>query len=111
MKTYWMILAVTSFACSEKKASDPWVNICPDLAWMESVKGTIIQNGWKGEIYLSNYQDERVFEVNGCVDCADFVSQLQNCDGDTICEMGGIAGFTCPGYAPEADERLLYWKN
>lgn len=112
MKKYWTILVVAVLACSEKKAtSDPWVNICADLTWMESVKGTIIQNGWKGEIYLSNYQDERVFEVNGCVDCTDFVTQLQNCEGDTICEMGGVAGFTCPGYAPEASERLLYWKN
>jgi hypothetical protein len=110
MKPAWMILALALLACSTKSTT-PWVNICADLSWLESVKTTIIQSGAKGEIYLSNYQDERVFEVNGCVECADFISQLQNCEGDTVCQMGGITGLACPGYAPTASERLLYWKN
>ncbi len=111
MKRACLILILSLLACGEKKASTPWVNICADLSWLESVKATIVQNGWKGEIYLSNYQDERVLEVNGCVTCPDFISQLQNCEGDTLCQMGGIAGLTCNGYAPASDERLLIWKN
>lgn len=110
MKSAVIVFALAFLAC-DTKSTTPWENICADLSWLEPVKAKIMQDKLQGEIYLSNYQDERVFEVNGCVSCPDFISQLINCEGDTVCQMGGITGLTCPGYAPSSSERLLYWKN
>lgn len=107
------LLVLSLAACSEQKTtSDPWVNICEDLTWLDSIKGTVKANGWQAEIYLTHYQDQRVFEVNACLSCADLPTTVHDCEGTVICEFGGLAGLnTCPDYGPGEDDKLLYWKN
>lgn len=105
------LLALAS--CKETKStSDPWVNICEDLTWLDSIQGTILQSGLPGEIYLTHYKESRVFEVNVCNGCTDIPIMVYNCEGTVVCELGGLAGLnTCPDYAPKPDEKLLYWKS
>ncbi len=105
------LLFLLFIGCTNKKpAEEPWVNICSDLTWLDSIKGSIVQSGLNGEIYLSHYKGARVFEINACLSCADFISTVNDCEGKVLCEFGGIAGInTCPDYSPA--DRLLYWKN
>lgn len=105
----WIVLA----ACSpDKKNEESGVNICPDLQWLEAIKTSIVQSGVKGEIYLTRYNGTRAFEINPCVTgCADAMTTIQDCEGKILCRIGGIAGFSCPGYAPTPAERTLFWKN
>lgn len=113
MRPVVALLFLILVGCSEKKpVESPWVNICADITWLDSIQGSISQSGWQGEIYLSHYKGERVFEVNACVSCADYISTVYDCEGKIVCEFGGIAGVnTCPDYDFGAPDRLLYWKN
>jgi len=113
MKRGIIFFALAWIGCSESKTDEgPWVNICPDLAWLESLKGSIQQSGNKGEIYLTRYKEQRVFEVNPCVECADIVTTVHDCEGNVVCEFGGISGLnTCPDYSPNPSTKLLFWKN
>lgn len=109
-----VVLCLIGFAaCQETKPSaDPWVNLCEDMIWMDSVQGVIRQNGWSAEIFITHYKEERVFEVHPCLECADVPTTVHNCSGEVVCEFGGLAGVnTCPDYAPSSDKKLLYWKN
>lgn len=100
-------------SCNEQKTpTDPWVNVCEDLVWLDSIKGSIIQNGYTATIYLTHYQDKRVFEVNACLGCADFPTTVHDCEGTVMCTFGGLSGVnTCPDYGPAMEDKLLYWKK
>lgn len=109
MKPGLIVLVVLLAACSQdRKSNEPWVNICPDLTWLDSFKSS----KEKVEIYLSRYKGERVFEINPCVGCPDAMTTVHDCAGNILCSIGGIAALnTCPNYDFNLDERLLYWKN
>ena len=113
MKPGLILLFVFLTTCSQKKHNEnPWVNVCPDLSWLESIQSSIVNSGNKGTIYLAHYKEERVFEINPCTNCSDMMTTVYDCDGSVTCEFGGLAGLnTCPDYAPNPSEKLLYWKN
>ncbi len=113
MKWGFIFLAFVLVGCSEKNVDEkPWVNICSDLAWLEALQGSINQSGHKAEIYLAHYLGQRVFEVNPCLDCAEMITTVYDCQGQVICAFGGLVGLnTCPDYAPDPETKLLYWKN
>jgi hypothetical protein len=108
-----VLIVLLLAACGDKNSTSvPWVNVCEDLTWLDSIKGTVKANGWQAEIYLTHYQNERVFEVNACLNCADFPTTVHDCEGTVICEFGGLAGVnTCPDYAPAQENKLLFWKS
>lgn len=105
----FLVLILTM--CSQNKNTDIpfWVNLCPDMTWLDALKSSPL----KVEIYVNVYKGERVFEVNPCaIGCADVMVSVYNCERKKICDFGGIAGVnTCPDYEQHSAGRVLYWKN
>ena len=105
----WMIIG----GCE----SDQLDIYCPsnnetDDSWLERTVRSLRYSDSKAEIYYYEYHGEAVFSVNSCVDCADTMTNVYNCEGMEICRFGGIAGFnTCPDFAQEAKNEKLIWKN
>jgi hypothetical protein len=52
--------------------------------------------------------NEMIYIVNGCVNCADYPTILYDCRGKVICSTGGIIG-NANCILPA--ERTLIWKN
>lgn len=83
-----------------------------ELDWLAEIK-----NGFElslqpasAQIVSYTFKDEQVFLVESCVGCADGLTSIYNCQGEVICEFGGIAGLnTCPDFEREAfDPQVLY---
>jgi len=71
-----------------------------------------LMNSVRIDIHQYMYNNEPVFLINDCVDCADAISVVYNCAGDIICEFGGIEGKnTCPDFNDKATDKKLIWRN
>jgi hypothetical protein len=85
-----------------------------DLVWLKEIKNSFEQSSSasKKQIVQYNFNNETVFLIDGCVNCADNLTTLYNCEGEVICEFGGIAGLnTCPNFENEAIDRNILWEN
>ena len=86
--------------------------VCSDLGWLSAIENSIVQSGHQGEINSYRYKNATVFEINGCLDCVDYITTVNNCSGQVICQFGGFAGLnTCPDFHDLAKEKKLVWKN
>ncbi|HEX5167562.1 MAG TPA: hypothetical protein VFW11_00210 [Cyclobacteriaceae bacterium] len=90
-------------------------NICgkselPD--WINTIIGDTQQNGNKGEVVQYQFEGKTVFWINTCLDCADSMTQVFDCQGNVKCVFGGIAGFnTCPDFTQKATHKKIIWAN
>lgn len=62
------------------------------------------------EIIQYTYKNNTVFSVNDCINCADAITVVYDCEKNVLCEFGGIAGVnTCSDFYDEAiKESILY---
>lgn len=81
---------------------------CGDLSWLTNLKADITAQGYKGEVHSAQMNNEMIYIVNGCVNCADYPTILYDCRGKVICSTGGIIG-NANCILPA--ERTLIWKN
>jgi hypothetical protein len=106
MKKILFVLFVSLFSCDKNdcgKKCNP--------TWIDDVTKSITQNGNKGEIIKYLYKNQEVYLVKGCLECADYIDVVRNCEGKIICEFGGIAGKdTCPDFN-KATKIEIVWKN
>ena len=90
-------------------------NSLEDLAWLRNIKRAFEQSASavKREIYQYTYEGNTVFLVDDCAsNCNDALQVVYNCNGDIICEFGGIAGLnTCPNFLDTATNKILLWEN
>jgi hypothetical protein len=107
MKPLLIIFLALLFSCEKNECA----TICTPT-WIEGVTKTIIDNKYKGEIVKYRFQNQEVYLIRGCIECADYIDEVRNCEGKTICESGGIAGInTCPNFDKEAVKIETVWKN
>jgi hypothetical protein len=63
------------------------------------------------EIVSHAYKGKTVYLVDMCMQCPDNLTTVVNCEGQVICEFGGIAGRnTCPDFS-EATRLEVVWKR
>jgi hypothetical protein len=106
MKKLLFILLATLLSCG-KNDCDKKCN----PSWIDDVTKSITQNGYKGEITKYIFQNQEVYLIRGCLECADYIDEVRNCEGKTICEFGGIVGKnTCPDF-DKATKVGVVWKN
>ncbi len=82
-------------------------NPLEDLEWLKDLKQGIqlSMQAAGSQIIQYTYMGEPVFWVDQCYMCADGLIMVYNCNGDVICEFGGIDGRnTCPDFATEATD-------
>jgi hypothetical protein len=61
-------------------------------------------------IYQCTYKGGIGFLLSECEGCPDGASWLLNCEGEKLCMMGGIAGFTCPEFEIDPESEKLIWR-
>lgn len=80
-------------------------------AWLsELIKSGPASN--KSIIIQYKYTGQAVFSVNMCLDCADAMTVVYDCDQNVVCQFGGIAGLnTCPDFEQNATRIRVIWEN
>ena len=106
-----VFLMNTAFQCETPGADDVGdASTCGRSEWLLAIIEGAEQNESKGEIIQYQYKGETVFYINTCFDCADGMTIVYNCAGETKCEFGGIAGLnTCPDFGDTATGKKIIW--
>ncbi|MFC2129706.1 DUF6970 domain-containing protein [Bacteroidota bacterium] len=88
-------------------------NPLEDLQWLKDIKQSIqLSMGPAGsQIIQYTYKGEFVFYVDMCNQCPDGLVLVYNCEGEVICEFGGIdSRNTCVDFDTEAtDSTMLFY--
>lgn len=106
-------LTNTAFECESPSSRDTDISIaCENSVWLDTIISNAKRGRNKGEVIQYNYNDETVFSINTCVECADAMTTVYNCAGETQCQFGGIAGLnTCPDFEDKATDKKVIWSN
>ncbi len=80
-----------------------------NLPWMQQIINQNRSNSAGAHIIQYTYRGESVFLVNLCKQCADGLTTVYNCNGEAICEFGGIDGRnTCPDFAQAVEGEVIW---
>jgi len=106
-----VLLAMCAFQCENSSFPDESA-YCSDTAWLQTIIKNAHQNTSKAEVIRYHYNNQTVYYINTCIDCADSMAQVYTCSGEVICQFGGIAGFnTCPDFKDTATNKKVIWSN
>ena len=123
MKYLMIISLCLIFACTNNKDDaklTPAREYCgttkplEELTWLKEIKAVMVvnANATGGQIIAYKYEGEDVFWVDDCYSCDDKVVVVYNCEGEVICEFGGISGQnTCPDFAEKATDSVMLFTN
>jgi len=119
-----LIASITLFSCDVVQTDGNLTNddsiidtsVCAsdnpleDIQWLKEKKGFLEVRmtpvGW--QIIRYKYNNEYVFWIDECYNCADNLISVYNCEGNVICEFGGIAGLnTCPDFETAATDSTM----
>ena len=114
-----VLLVVAPYSCEQDmELADMQVcnveNPLEDLQWLKDIKQTIqISMGPAGtQIIQYTYEGNPVFWVDLCYMCPDGLIQVYNCEGEVICEFGGIDGKnTCIDFETEATDSTNLFRS
>lgn len=112
-----LLLVVLFISCTVNEATEGnCFNSKPieELNWLKKMKdvfATTKENA-KKRIVQYTYNGEDVFAINTCVGCPNSLEQIYNCEGDTICKLGGVTNLnTCPNFYKNASNKKVLWRN
>ncbi len=117
LKLLFVFIIMTSCSENEKNIEK---NKCEtdvpieNISWLKTKKETFekLMGSERVEIYSYSYNNETVFLIDDCINCADKLTVVYNCSGEKICEFGGIDGRnTCPDFEDKATNKKLLWRN
>ena len=108
-----LAVGISAFQCEDGQSilSDE-SNYCSDLSWLQTIIQNAQQNSSKAEVIRYRYNNQTVYFINTCIDCADSMAQVYSCSGEVICQFGGIAGLnTCPDFKDNAINKKVIWSK
>ena len=80
--------------------------------WLNDIILDLEQSPNKGEVIQYAYNRKTVYLINSCLDCADSMDEVFDCQHNVVCRFGGIAGFnTCPDFDQKAKNEKVIWRN
>jgi hypothetical protein len=80
-----------------------------DLSWVNKIIDQNRLNREGAEIVQYTYQGASVFLVNLCKGCPDAMTIVYNCQGEAICEFGGLDGRnTCPDFDQAVQGEVIW---
>ncbi len=106
-------------SCSQKECPKETVcnvnNPLTDLSWLKELVNSYnddVKAGYKRhiQIYQCSYKNGTGFLVDDCVGCSDPSFVLYNCEGLTLCTIGGIATLQCEEYNVDLENTKLIWE-
>lgn len=118
MKSFLLVLCFSIFiSCSNTSDENLTCNVSnplEEISWLQHIKTSFEQSASasKKQITQYTYNEESVFLIDSCNGCADNLTTVYNCNGDVICEFGGIAGLnTCAGFNETITNKIVLWEN
>jgi hypothetical protein len=118
MKSCLLVLCFSIFiSCSNTSDENMTCNVgnpLDEISWLQQIKTSFEQSAsaTKKLIIQYSYNEESVFLIDSCTGCADNLTTVYNCNGDVICEFGGIAGLnTCIDFNETATNKIVLWEN
>ena len=84
-----------------------------NIEWLRSViEEAEAGRDLTGKITLYSYQNKEVFLQEVSLNIADGIDYVRGCEGDTLCEFGGLLGLnTCPDFTENAKELRVLWEE
>lgn len=110
LKISTLFAMIALISCSKNNSCDV-SNPLSDLDWLEQMVDNFKQDNVNQRVGYYIYNNKDVYLVEDCLDiCADFLTIAYNCEGESICEFGGIDGRnTCPDFEANAVlQEILY---
>jgi hypothetical protein len=93
-------------------------NICnvenpeEDLEWLVTLIDNFSNDDMDQRITLYEYNDADVYYIEDCLNCADALDVVKNCEGNNICAFGGIDGRnTCPDFSDSAKQKEIIFSD
>jgi hypothetical protein len=114
--TFIFLSLIFFLRCSETNdGNDPSSKTCSEnplstIDWIKDLINNTDSNGL--EIIQYDYKDLTVFSINSCLNCADNLISVYDCQRNKICEFGGITGLnTCPDFDSEANNKTIIFSD
>lgn len=113
--TFLFLFLITFLGCSDTSNEKPSSKICTDdplenIDWLKDLINNTDSNGL--EIIQYDYEQQTVFSINNCLNCADNLITIYDCQKNKVCEFGGIAGLnTCPDFDTEATNKTIIFSD
>jgi len=108
-------ILLSIFSCDknqDEKSQYETDNPLEDISWLKEKKHQLDSNDMPSQIIRYKYDGDYVFLIDPCVQCPDGLISVYNCDGDVICEFGGIDGRnTCLDFGIEATDSTMLIDN
>ena len=82
-----------------------------ELPWLRERVDGMKNNQSNAAIYCCDYGNQQGFLSDDCVNCPDGMSEFYDCQGNILCEFGGIAGLnTCPDFEANLTDKVLIFE-
>lgn len=111
----YLAVVIVFFAllgCTKKSDTCLYQNPLEEIAWLKQKKTSFDMDMSPNiqTIDEYSYNGARVFKISVCGGCTDAMDEVFDCQGNKICEYGGIAGInTCQDFKKNSTHiRLLY---
>ncbi len=118
MKNTIVLIVTLFFLSCTSDNEDPKTcgtnNPLEDIAWLKELKENVEMSASPAKAVFTQYtyNNETVFSIDTCADCADNLITVYNCEKEVICMFGGIGGLnTCPDFEQKATNKLILWEN
>jgi hypothetical protein len=84
-----------------------------DIAWLKETKTNFRWSQNSERITQYTYNNNTVFLIENCIsNCADAMATAYDCDKNTLCQFGGIAGLnTCPDFDSLATDAVILFED
>lgn len=95
-----LYIALSSFTCEDSTALP-----CSDSDWLEQRITSMKVRSSAGKAYVAQYfyKGQTVILIDDCSNCSDAMQVVYDCNGNELCQFGGIAGLnTCPDFESSA---------
>lgn len=113
MLTMIALISCNSANVSEgEELSAKIARVCGNNDWLNQEIEKLDSMNTTARLTQYTYRGQTFFEVRTCLECADTMTVVYNCEGKDICTFGGIAGFnTCPDFYETAIDKKVIWHN
>lgn len=109
------LFVLTCLACSDTNNEQRPLQTCANnpletIDWIKDLINNTDSNGL--EIIQYEYKEQTVFSINKCLNCADNLITVYDCQKNKICEFGGIAGLnTCTDFDTETSNKTIIFTD
>lgn len=107
-KPLFVAVVVLSMSSCEKRTFCNVENPLTDLEWLKTTVAEMTESAEHCSVSKCNYQtNKQGFLISFCDNCPDNMVSLKDCTGNTLCNIGGYAGFRDTIYNIENIEVLF----